>query len=101
MTNSGGAANMAAEVRGRGCDAATSRISAYWCTRIVSVGPCGRGSARPHQWGQSHQSDTICKIAYQAANVRCGWHSMTKRTSVELVVSSLQRHCSRQHQSSS
>ena len=33
---------MAAELRGRGWDAATSLISAYWCTRIVSVGPCKR-----------------------------------------------------------
>ena len=45
MTSRGGAANMAADERGRGCDAATSRISAYWCTRIVSVGPCEPGSA--------------------------------------------------------
>ena len=40
MTSRGGAANIAAELRGRGWDAATSLISAYWCTRIVSVGPC-------------------------------------------------------------
>ncbi len=75
MTSSGGAANMAADERGRGCDAATSRISAYWCTRIVSVGPCMRRQhSNPYHHGQqcNGNSPTVAVLA-DAAYVKCEW----------------------------
>ena len=64
---------MAADERGRSCDAATSRISAYWCTRIVSVGPCVRGSTQNHDKGQPCNGNRpiVAVCANVAANVEC------------------------------